>query len=135
MNKLKTNFSDKISQKAESLQVQGNFLVLLEEENQDIDWKSAIYSMPRGVVAFELKAATNPLPTGDNLKRWRKLNNPKCKHCSSPTTTLKHTLNICPKFLEQGRFTYIHDCVLKTVLGILKNTNNDNNIEVFGDLD
>ena len=91
--------------------------------------------MPRGVLSFTLKASSNSLPSNDNLKRCRKLNYPRCNHCESPSATLKHTLNIFPKFLDQGRFTYIHDCVLKTILDVIKNTNTDKNVVIYGDLD
>lgn len=112
----------------------GQFLELLDQEKADIQWKSTIYNVPKGVLSFALKTATNTLPTLDNLKRWRKIRIANCKMCGSTSGTLKHMLNICPKFLQQGRSTFWHDGVLKTMVEILKKTKTNNDIDIHVDL-
>ena len=43
-------------------------------------------------------------------------------------------LNICPKFLQQGHFTFRHDSVLKTIVEIIKKTKTNNDIDIHADL-
>ena len=49
------------------LQVQGNFLTLAAEENQDILWKSTM----SGTLKFMMNASIDTLPTSANFKRWK----------------------------------------------------------------
>ena len=42
-------------------------LQFLEEEEMDIAWKSTIYRVPRGIMAWSVRAGTNSLATVDNL--------------------------------------------------------------------
>ena len=62
---------EELSSKAvESSPFQGEMLSLLEKERQDISWKASIFRVPRGVMAFAVRAGTNTLATPDNLARW-----------------------------------------------------------------
>ena len=45
---------------------------LAENENSDAIWKSYIFDLKKGTMKFCLNAATNILPTGDNLFMWGK---------------------------------------------------------------
>ena len=94
------------------LTLQGEFAKLLIEEEENITWKSILNNIPKGVLSFALKATVNGLPTPDNIKRWgtRKLD--KCTICGN-FGNLEHVLNWCNTALNQKRFNWRHDSVLK----------------------
>ena len=52
--------------KVKKLTLQGDFLKLLIEEEQDVTWKSVSNNIPKGVLSFALKACSNGLNTPDN---------------------------------------------------------------------
>ena len=83
-NEYLSYFNDQIN----NLTMQGDFIKLLVEEEEDVTWKSIIYSVPKGVMSFACRAATNSLATNDNLVRWGKKTNSTCN------------LNVC---LHKGR--------------------------------
>ena len=91
------------------LDVQGDLAKLLEEEASEIDWKAVIYRVLKGVRAFACRAATNSLATPDNLARWGRIVDPRCKLCTHSPCTLGHTLSSCTVALNQESFDYRHD--------------------------
>ena len=108
------------SGKIRSLIMQGNFLSLLIEEDSNVSWKSYLWNMPRGVVKFALNSSLETLPTADNLKRWGKRASDLCLICNGQgKQTLNHVLSSCTVSLNQGRFTWRHDSVLKTVFAFI----------------
>ena len=64
---------------AGQLPFQGEMLALMGEEQKDIAWKATIYKVPRGVMAWAVRAGTNTLATPDNLARWGRPVETKCK--------------------------------------------------------
>ena len=60
------------NEKVKKLVMQGDFINLLAEENENVTWKSLIYNLPKGILPFALKASTKTLNTPDNLRRWGK---------------------------------------------------------------
>ena len=71
MTKSITNeYKDYWNELVKDLTMQGDFVQLLNQEEADISWKSIIYGVPRGVMSFACRAATNSLATNDNLVRW-----------------------------------------------------------------
>ena len=70
-------------------------------------------------MTFACRAATNSLATPDNLSRWGRNVDPRCKHCTHSPCTLGHLLSNCKVALDQGRFTYRHDQVLLYLLKTL----------------
>jgi hypothetical protein len=113
--------------------MQGDFASLLIEEEQSVTWQSVARKMPRNVMAFAARLATNSLASPDNLKRWGKRNMGTCPLCSSPNATLAHITNMCTVALNQGRFTWRHDSVLHYFTTTIKSVTT-NNTEVFADL-
>ena len=51
------------------------------KEDLDVTWKSYIYSVPKGVMSFAMRASTNILATADNLKRWNRRTSDHCQLC------------------------------------------------------
>ena len=67
-----------------------------------------IYGVPRGVIQFEMRSATNTLATPDNLKRWKKTASNTCKMCVQQNSwpykaTLFYILNHSAAFLGTMR--------------------------------
>ena len=125
-------FASKSAEAANAAPFQGEMLRLLQEEGQDISWKATIHRVPRGVMAFAVRAGTNTLATPDNLSRWGRPVNKSCimEGCNA-TCTLGHLLSACPKSLD--RFTFRHDSVLSHLLNTIVKKKKEG-IEVFADL-
>ena len=94
---------------------QGNLLKLVQLKKSDLTWKSIIYDLPRGVLSFAVRSSIDYLPTFNNLKTWGKRTQTKCKLCGNHET-LNHVLNHCSVPLNQGRYTWRHNSVLKHVV-------------------
>ena len=125
-NKIIANeYLDYFNEKVNNLVMQGDFISLLNEEEEDVTWKSIIFGLPRGVMSFACRSATNSLATNDNLKRWGKKSNSKCDLCSS-TGTLLHTLNGCKVLLNSGAYLWRHDNILHYLAKILSENKKDN---------
>ena len=56
--------------KAKTLVKQGNLLALAMEQNSDLDWKSIIFDMKKGLLKFALNSTVDTLPTNGNLVQW-----------------------------------------------------------------
>ena len=122
-------------EKISSLVMQGDFLSLLIEEDTCVTWKSFIWSVPRGVAKFAINAGLNTLPSADNLKRWGKRTSDLCTVCSlGGKQTLNHILSYCSVALEQGRYTWRHNSVLRTIDDFIR-PNLKECYELFTDLD
>lgn len=89
----------------------------------------------QGVLSFAVRSAIDYLPTFSNLKTWGKRTQSKCKLCSNHETLL-HTLNNCSISLNQGRYTWRHNSILRHILtnlkGLIGTENND--VLIFSDL-
>ena len=100
------------NEKVQKLVMQGDFVNLVAEEKDNVTWKSFVHNLPKGLLPFALKASTNTLNTPDNLRRWgiKKLAN--CSLCGNHCTLL-HILNYCKISLDQGRYDWRHDSIVK----------------------
>jgi hypothetical protein len=99
------------NEKVKRLTIQGDFLNLWIEEKANITWQRICNNIPKGVLAFALKASVNGLNTPDNLKRWGIRKMDKCQLCGN-FANLEHILNWCSTALNQGRLKWRHDSVL-----------------------
>jgi hypothetical protein len=113
-------------------------LELLVEEGLDVTWKSYMYGVPRGVMTFAMRSATNTLATPDNLKRWKKARSDNCLMCLKPDTppvncTLHHLLNHCTDFLD-NHYVWRHDSIVTYILETLKLVKPDT-LDIFADID
>ena len=68
--------------------------------------------------ALIFNAGINTLPSADNLKRWGKRVSDRCSFCGN-VQTLAHILSNCTVALDQGRFTWRHDSVLKSIVSFV----------------
>ena len=69
---------------------------------------------------FVLTLAVNHLPSPTNLKRWRITTETMCTLCSKDVCTTADILGACKVSLQQGRYTFRHDTVLREVIEVLK---------------
>ena len=120
------------NERVKRLAFQGNFIQLLIEEKENITWRSISNNIPKGVLSFALKASVNGLNTPDNLKRWGIRQMDKCCICRNKAD-LQHILNWCPVALDQKRFTWRHNSVLKHLTKELLKTKPDN-LLIYSDL-
>ena len=51
------------NEKVPKLVMQGDFINLLSEEKENVTWQSMVYNLPKGILPFALKSATNCLNT------------------------------------------------------------------------
>ena len=86
---------------------------------QDFSWAS-LMTMPANLTFFCLASTYNTLPSPTNLKRWRTTTETKCTLCSKDVCTTAHILGACKLSLFQGRYTFMHDTVLRQVIAALK---------------
>ena len=107
------------------------FLVSIQEKS-DYLWKSYIQNVPKGIMKFVLNSFSDTLPTKNNLSRWGKRSNSKCSLCGN-NETLMHVLNNCKIMLDQGRYTWRHNSVLRTIKDSLKNIT-DHSWKIYCDL-
>ena len=114
--------------------MQGDFLGLLLEEDSNVCWKSYLWAVPRGVVKFAVNAGLNTLPSADNLRRWGKRTSDICSICNQNSKqTLHHVLSNCSTALDQGRYTWRHDSVLRTLFDSVRGQLRDGFV-LFSDL-
>ena len=98
-----------------------------------VTWQSIIRGLPRNILAFSMRLATDSLPSPSNLKRWGKRVLATCPLCSWPQGTLAHIINFCPVSLTQGRMTWRHDSVLNHLVSQIKPVA-PKGVEIYSDL-
>ena len=103
-----------------SLSVQCKLTEAIHLEQESQVWKRIRDGLPAGQLSFILCAASDTLPTPLNLRRWKIQCGAKCSLCGNSRPTVAHILNGCPVALEQGRYTWRHDCVLSTITSALR---------------
>ena len=99
------------------LTVQGKFIELLHDEQNNVTWQSIIYNLPKGTMQFIINASIDTLPTNANLKRWGKRSTAKCTQCQS-RETIHHVLNNCEHKLD--RYKWRHDNILYFITNLAK---------------
>ena len=105
--------------KAVQLQVQGQWTRWLNYIQQDFSW-TTLMAMPPNLTLFCLASTFDTLPSPTNLKRWRITAEAKCTLCSKDVCTTAHILGACKVSLQQGRYTFRHDTVLRKIIESLK---------------
>ena len=86
-------------------------------------WKSYMFNLKKGTLKFLMNSCLDILPTQVNLLQWGKVTSDLCKLClkvdpplqGRRRETLHHILNYCNVSLNQGRFTWRHDNILRYI--------------------
>jgi hypothetical protein len=106
---------------ASKLVMQGDLDLFDECLRKDWAWEKLLYNCNDSMFKFMINSSNNTLPSGSNLKIWsNSVIQTTCAGCRKPNPTLKHVLNHCSVFLNQGRFTWRHDCVLDDIFKGIK---------------
>ena len=118
---------DERIQHAVQLGMQGSWTKWDSIMASDMKWQSLLYSYSPALLKFALNATQLTLPTPDNLVRWGKTKMGKCELCKWNSCTLMHVLSGCKVSLNEGRYTWRHDSILKILVSeISKHMNNVN---------
>jgi hypothetical protein len=80
----------------------------------DLSWRNLITTAP-SLIKFVLNAQINCVRTPDMLKLWGYTQTATCPLCGAVQCTLHHILVNCKFALEQKRYTWRHDSVLKNI--------------------
>ena len=126
-------YQDAWNSHLKSLLMQGEYTRVMEMQETDLVWKSAIFNLPKGVLKFMLNSTLNTLPTKDNLTRWGKRLSKSCSSCGR-AEYLSHVLNACPTSLKEGRYTWRHDSVLSQISALLEQVIRGSPCEIHIDL-
>ena len=123
----------KLSEKLKSLQVQGRYGEILENDIDLKRFQESMWRLPKGYLSFVTNSVCCSLSVASNLKRWsyRKLGkNSRCGHYE----TVLHCLSGCENSLD--RYTWRHDSVLEKIRSSFeKSSENRAEIRIFADLD
>ena len=82
---------------------------------RDWDWKAFLYGLSPSLLKFHINTVGNSLPSPDNLHRWNLRSTRVCALYGAKSATLLHILNNCEVALNQGRYNWRHDHVLKEI--------------------
>ena len=85
----------------------------------DLRWAD-ILAMPPDLLSFCLNATFNTLPSPSNLERWNIQTESVCNLCSHSPCTVPHVLSGCKFALNQGRYEFRHDRVLRELVVSIK---------------
>jgi hypothetical protein len=98
----------------------GDFLKWDNMMGNQIDWNTQILQMSKEELAFSLNGQALSLPSPSNLRRWGFNPIARCLLCNKFSADAAHMLAGCPVVLNQGRSTYRHDNVLRSILHDLR---------------
>ena len=118
-NHHRTNDETYAMSKAVQLQVQGQWTRWLNYIQQDFSW-ATLMAMPANLTSFCLASPFDTLPSPTNLKRWRITTEAMCTLCSKDVYTITYILGACKVLLQQERYTFRHDTVLRKIIESLK---------------
>ena len=101
---------------ATSLARQGVWTTFKDSVNSfDLSWNNLIYGPGPRVISFVLNASINSVRTPDMLKLWGYKQSAACPLCEASPCTLHHILVNCSYALNQKRYNWRHDSVLKNI--------------------
>ena len=84
-----------------------------------------------GALKLDIFRNINTLSTRDNLKLWNKSTSDKCALCGNRDSTL-HTLTGCKVALDQKRYTWRHDNIVKNIADSIDSSKYTVNADVEG---
>ena len=75
-------------------------------------WSRVQSSLPTNIFNFTIRYLNNTLANKKNLYLWKLATTPDCSFCLQ-SESLLHVVAGCKSYLEQGRYTWRHNTVLK----------------------
>ncbi|MGY8822248.1 MAG: reverse transcriptase domain-containing protein [Pseudomonadales bacterium] len=103
---------------AVQLQIQGQWSRWTNYVQNNFSWHSLL-ATPASLISFALGATFDTLPSPSNLVRWRITTEASCYLCSKSICTSAHILSGCHVALDQHRYTFRHDSVLRSLASTL----------------
>ena len=94
-------------------------------------WNLLIKCLPSNIFNFCRKALIFSLNNNSNLARWKIPNSPNCDLCGKTQTQI-HALNNCIGEINDGRYKWRYDSILKTILWYIFSSNE---YQVFADVE
>ena len=113
-----TNINEKVTKHLDELKEQSVIMKVLQENLSSRElqkWFEMITPLMANIYKFARKALIFCLANNSNLKRWNKSTTDKCYLCDKKQTQL-HVLSNCIVSVNEKRYTWRHNSVLKTLL-------------------
>ena len=101
--------------KALQLQVQGQWTRWLNYIQQDFSWATLMVILPN-LTSLCLASTFDTLPSSTNFKRWRITTEAVCTLFSKDVCITGHILGACKVSLQQGRYTFRYDTILRKII-------------------
>ena len=103
--------------------IQGRFLTWENTMQLDVGWNNLIYNykMSPALLKFHLNAMHDVAHTPANMKLWNYAETGNCPLCGWRNCNIKHILAVCNFSLNNKRFNWRHDNVLRVIAGALLN--------------
>jgi len=83
------------------------------------EWCNHITTLTPSIANFARKAQIRCLATNANLQKWGKRDDDKCPWCAQRETD-RHVLSNCTTSLNEGRYTWRHNAVLKEIIAVIQ---------------
>jgi len=101
--------------------VQGRFLTWENTMQLDLSWNNLIYNykMSPSLLKFHLNSMHDVASTPANLKLWNYADTGNCTLCGWKYCNIKHILAVCHHSLNNKRFNWRHDNVLRVIASAL----------------
>ena len=106
---------DAVLRTLNNLAFQGRVAAWQEVMDGDLDWQKLTFQGAQEELSWTANAIGDTLPTNVLLRIWKATTVDKCDLCQQPNCSLLHILNSCKVALNQGRYTWRHDQVLKLI--------------------
>ena len=100
--------------RAVQMGVQGRWTSWENVKRRDLKWKT-LFDMSPKLLQFVIGTTYDTVSSPKNLKRWGLAASDACALCGEECTT-SHILAGCPLSLQQGRYTWRHNRVLRVIL-------------------
>ena len=99
--------------------VQGKWTTWENVKRRDLKWRT-LYDMSPKLLQFVIGSTYDTIASPKNLKRWGLSEDDLCALCGGEGCTTSHILAGCPISLQQGRYTWRHNRVLRVLLNGLR---------------
>ena len=96
-------------------------------------WQKMIDKLPKNIYTFCWRAIVFSLANNSNLFRWKKRANSDCDLCGKKQTQ-HHVMSFCKTALNQARYTWQHNSVLKTIASHLESVLTPLNASLYVDI-
>ena len=114
IQEVRNSEDEKRYQKAVQQSQQGQWTNWEEALQRSVSWNDVWHMAPLRL-SFIIRAAYDLLPSGTNLVKWGKKDDPSCPLCQK-RQSLEHVLSSCKVALSDGRYTWRHNRVLEELV-------------------